>query len=340
MISLPSSSAVAAHAGSATLTVGIDVGGTKAACVVTDAHDHVLLRHVEPTETRALTAQLSGLVQRAIDHFADDDEHSITAVGVAVPGQVEPKTGTLALAVNLGGATIALGPELERLVGLPCYLEHDARTAAEWLRAGSSSGYDSDLAYISVGTGISAGIVIDGEVFRGDNGLAGEIGHVVADPDGPRCACGQLGCLEAMCAGPAIGRMARATVASGRATSLGAAASAVDVFAAAAAGDAAAGEIVVSVAGSLARALLGLMLTVGVRHVVIGGGVAAAGENLLAPLREAIRDERAASALADTVFGGAIIELLSPEIEAGARGAAAIARKRVAAEQREGVGKR
>ena len=338
ILSGPSSATVTAHAGTSTLTVGIDIGGTKTACVVTDAQDRVLMHEVEATDSAALASQVGSMVQHAIDHFAGDSEHPITAVGVAVPGYVEPHTGTFGLAVNLGGRPIALGPELQQRVGLPCYVEHDARTAAAWLHDSPRSALNEDLAYVSVGTGISAGIVLDGKILRGENGLAGEIGHVVAQPEGPPCACGLRGCLEVVSAGPAIARMARAAVANGRSTSLGASATAADVFHAAAAGDAVAGEIADAVAAGLARALRGLMLTLGVRRVILGGGVAAAGEDLLKPLRAAIERECAASALAEAVFTQATIELLSPEIEAGARGAAAIARRRVEAGQREGVG--
>jgi glucokinase len=322
------------------LTVGIDVGGTKTACVVTDAEDHILMHEVEPTEAGRLAIQLSGFVRRAVDHFAADSDHSIAAVGVALPGHVEPRTGNFRLAVNLGSSNIALGPMLQQMVGLPCYVEHDARSAAEWLHATAAEEVRDDLAYLSVGTGVSAGIVLDGRVLRGANGLAGEVGHVTADPDGAPCPCGLHGCLEVVAAGPAVARAAHEAMAAGRGTSLPPNPTAGDVFRAAAAGDKLAAEITTAVAGSLARAIRGLVLTLGVRHIVVGGGVAAAGEDLMKPLMAAIERERAASPLAEAAFAEATVELLSPHVEAGARGAAAIARQRVEAEQREGVGDR
>jgi len=321
------------------LTVGIDVGGTKTACVVTDAQDQVLLHEVQPTEATRLPEQLAMMIRHAVDEVAVSGG-TVTAVGVAVPGQVEPRSGAFALAVNLGGAAAVLGPELAQRVGLPCFVEHDAASAAEWFRLANGGGDRNNLAYVSVGTGISAGIVLDGEIFRGHNGLAGEIGHVTAEPEGPLCTCGLHGCLEATCAGPAIARMARDAVARGRKSALDQRASAADVFHAAARGDPLAREIVSVVSGHLARAIRGLLFTLGVQHVVIGGGVAAAGEDLLSPLLAAINGERAASALAEAAFAQTTIELLSPDVEAGARGVAAIARERVGADQREGVGKR
>jgi glucokinase len=322
------------------LTVGIDVGGTKTACVVTDAQDQVLLHEVQPTEATRLPDQLTTMIRHAVETVTVSTGGTVTAVGVAVPGRVEPSGGTFALAVNLGGEAVVLGPELAGRVGLPCYVEHDAASAAEWVRLANAQWEKANLAYVSVGTGISAGIVLDGEIFRGENGLAGEIGHVTAEPDGSPCACGLHGCLEATCTGPAIARLARDAAARGRETVLDENATAADIFHAAARGDPLAEEIVSRVSGHLARAIRGLLFTLGIRHIVIGGGVAAAGEDLLSPLLAAIASERAASALAETAFAHTTIELLAPDVEAGARGVAAIARERAEADQREGVGKR
>ena len=324
------------------LTVGIDVGGTKTACVVTDENDRVLLHEVVATDPARLTVQLSALARRAVDRFATQpSEGTVAAVGVALPGRVEPQSGAASLAVNLGAADLDVGRELEQSVGLPCYVEHDARAAATWVHARSAAAAaDDDLVYLSVGTGIAAGIVLQGHILRGASGLAGEVGHSFADPNGPRCACGMKGCLEVVAAGPAVARMTREALAAGRQSNLSADSGAADVFSAATAGDELAIEITTSVAEHLARAIRGLVLTLGVRHVVIGGGVAASGEALLGPLLAAIGRERAASPLVEAAFAQASIELLSPKIEAGARGAAAIARRRVNAQQREGVGDR
>ncbi len=325
------------------LTVGLDVGGTKTASVVTDADDNVLLHEVVPTDPTRLAHQLSEIIQHAVDQFPGDGDAAVGAVGVAVPGHVEPRSGTIRLAVNLGGSRdggeLALGPMLAESVGLPCYVEHDARAAASWIESSAvGSNAPVDLAYLSVGTGISAGIVLDGRVLRGANGFAGEVGHVSADPAGGRCACGLIGCLEHVSAGPAIARAAREALAGGRHSTLGPDASPTDVFKAAEAGDELARELATMFAERLARAIRGLVLTLGVSYVVIGGGVAGAGEALLKPVLEAIGRERAASPLVDAAFADARVEVLSPQIEAGARGAAAIARRRVLAENREGVG--
>ncbi len=337
------SPAVAAE--TAFLTIGIDVGGTKTACVVTDADDQVLLHEVVPTDSTRLAGQLSEIIRRAVDRLSSDGVAAVGAVGVAVPGHVEPESGTIRLAVNLGGSTdgggMALGSMLSDSVGLPCYIEHDARAAASWIASPAGDfGTGGDLAYLSVGTGISAGIVLDGRVLRGANGFAGEVGHVSADLADGRCACGLVGCLEHVSAGPAIARAAHAAVARGRTSTLTSRSSPTDVFRAAADGDPLATELATIFADHLARAIRGLVLTLGVSHIVIGGGVAGADNALLQPVLEAIRRERAASPLVDAAFADARVEILPPHVEAGARGAAAIARRRVIADHRKGVGDR
>ena len=329
-----------------TLALGLDIGGTKTACVVTDAEDRLLLHDVVPTDPGRLAGQVVSIARAAVERFAQGGTagQTIGAIGVAVPGQVDSATGVVGLAVNLGAPQLQLGRLVEQELGLRCFVEHDARAAAAWvhLRARQHSAGDAadDLVYVSIGTGISAGIVIDGRPLRGQNGLTGEIGHLPTTLSGERCACGLDGCLETIAAGPAIARQAHAGVAARRQTTLTSSATASDVFRAAEAGDELAVEIVDRVAGALAVAIRGLVLTLGVRRVVIGGGVAAAGEPLLERIRAVIAGERGRSPLVETAFRDTTLELLPPDLEAGARGAAAIARQRAADTAREGVAER
>ena len=322
------------------LVAGVDVGGTKPSLVVTDDWDRIHFERAAPTLRSALVDQIVGLVDEACRELGRD----VAAVGVAIPGRVDALDGSVRMAVNLGITHLALGPMLQAELGVPTFVEHDARAAALWLseRAaaeGTAQGSDS-LAFLAVGTGISAGVVLDGVLLRGANGLAGEVGHLVADPEGVACACGLRGCLETIAAGPAIARQADEAVAAGRSTSLSARSSAADVFRASAAGDAVAVEIVDRVADHLVRAIRSLVLTLGIKRVVIGGGVAAAGPALIDPIRSRIARERASSALIQAALGDPSVELLSPTEAPGARGAAAIARRRIGLPDREGVGER
>ena len=321
------------------LVAGVDVGGTKTSVVVTDGRDRIRYEHVAPTDPSSLVCQIAGLVGDARRELGQD----IAAVGVAIPGYVDPDDGSVSMAVNLGITHLPLGPLLQAELGVPTFVEHDARAAAIWLREQAPDGSADtppSVAFLAIGTGISAGVVLNGKLLRGDNSLAGEVGHVVADPDGALCACGLRGCLETVAAGPAIGRQADEAVASGRSTVLSPHSDAAAVFRAGSAGDAVAVEITDRVADHLARAIRSLILTLGVKRVVIGGGVAAAGPALLEPIRTRIAHERAASPLARAAMGDTTVELLSPTHAPSARGAAAIARQRIGLPEREGVGER
>ena len=321
------------------LVAGVDVGGTKTSIVVTDDRDAVLYEHVVPTDGPALVRQITGLVEEAQRQLG----RSLGAVGVAVPGQVDAVEGSVSMAVNLGITHLRLGPLLEAALGIPAVVEHDARAAALWLseRAADGSTHPpANVAFLAIGTGISAGVVLDGALLRGENGFAGEVGHVLADPGGVVCACGLRGCLETIASGPAIARQADEAMTAGRPTILPPHPSAADVFRASAAGDALSTEITDRVADHLARAIRSLALTLGVSRVVIGGGVAAAGPALLESVRARISRERAYSPLVRAALGDASVELLSPTEAPGAHGAAAIARRHVASRQREGVGER
>jgi glucokinase len=320
------------------LVAGVDVGGTKTSIVVTDDRDRILYEQVAPTDRSLVVVQIAGLVNDARREL----EHDVAAVGVAIPGHVDAADGSVSMAVNLGITHLPLGPMLQAALGVPTFVEHDARAAALWLSeaADGSAQAPASFAFLAIGTGNSAGVVLDGALLRGDNSFAGEVGHVVADPDGAVCACGLRGCLETVAAGPAIGRQADEAIAAGRSTVLSPHSSAADVFRASSAGDEVAVEITDRVADHLARAIRTLALTLGVKRVVIGGGVAAAGPALLEPIQARIARERAASPLVRAALGDATVELLSPTEAPGARGAAAIARHRIGLPEREGVGER
>ena len=176
----------------------------------------------------------------------------------------------MTLAVNLGWHDFALADGLEATLGLPVVIENDVRAAAIGLYDRASSTRANDLAYLAVGTGIAAGVVLDGKLHRGARGLAGEIGHAIVEHRRPPLPCGQLGCLEAFASGPSIARRRRQT--------------AREVYQAAAAGDRPP-ELVDDVGRRLAWAVHTLVMTYDVQRVVVGGGVSHAGSPFEAPLR-------------------------------------------------------
>jgi glucokinase len=310
------------------LRVGVDIGGSKVAVLVADPSGTVVGRELAPSvaaDPDLAIRQIAAVIRSAVA-AADATMDDVGAVGVGVPGRVDRTTGSVTFAVNLGWQHLPLGERLAAALGVPVAVENDVRTAAAGLHQRAPFGRIDDLAYLSIGTGISAGIVLGGRLHRGVRGVAGEIGHVVLEPDGPRCACGLDGCFEALAAGSAIARAARDAVASGTTTTLATLAdpSAEDVFAAATAGDATATAIVDRATTWIARMVHALVLAYDVRLVAIGGGVSKAGDPLLDRIRAALDAICVGSPFARELLSETEVRLLSPDLEIGPWGAIAL----------------
>jgi predicted NBD/HSP70 family sugar kinase len=259
----------------------------------------------------------------------------VAAIGLGIPGRVQPDTGLVESAVNLGWSQLAVGPLLAQRLGVPCRLENDARAAALGAyRAGEEQRFQN-WAYISVGTGIAAGLILSGRLYRGPHGMAGEIGHSIVQPGGPRCACGLHGCLEALASGPAILREARCrleTTANTCGPSLLQAPGALTtarVYEAAGAGDTVARVVTRQAGWYLAQAVHSLVMACDVERVVFGGGVARAGAAFLDPICDALDQLRRASPLAAEVLRPGLVGLLPPGHEAALWGAWALADEQV-----------
>jgi glucokinase len=318
-----------AAGGTRRLLAGVDVGGSKIAALVTDADLQPLGRFREPWPIGD-PAEAPAAIERAVDAALADagaTREQLAAVGVGVPGRVDPARGVVTLAVNLGWTDLDLGPRLAERLGVPVVLENDVRSAAAGLFQRGVLGPVRDLAYLGIGTGISAGVIVDGRLMRGPRGMAGEIGHVVIEPSGPLCACGLRGCFEALAAGPAVARRAMELLAAGRTSALRAIAepTAADVFEAADAGDAMALEIVGAVGRYVARAVHELVMAWDVDVVVLGGGVVGAGDAFLQPVLRALDGLRAASPLARELLRPGVVHLLPADADAGAWGAVVLA---------------
>jgi len=183
---------------------------------------------------------------------------------------------------------VPLRDRLSGRLGAPVLVENDVNAAALGAAALVAGGPGkADLAYLSIGTGLAAGIVLDGVLRRGPQNTAGEIGHIPVDPRGPLCNCGQRGCLEVLASGTAIASRWPHAEGGGPAAHL---------FAAAAAGDPAAVAVRDEIAGHLAEAVRILVLTVDVDAVVLGGGVAEVGAPLVTAVRDALRRQAETSA--------------------------------------------
>ncbi|MFN2161703.1 MAG: ROK family protein [Candidatus Promineifilaceae bacterium] len=299
------------------LFVGLDIGGTKTAVLVSDRSMNVLGWGTAPTVTSSPQALVEG-IYRAVEDvlaargLATDD---LLAVGAGVPGMVDPQTGIVQLAVNLNLHTFPLGSALSERFGVPVVLENDVRAASlgayRWLKNISPQRF---MAYLSIGTGISAGLVADGRLYRGAHGMAGEIGHVIFDPDGDRCACGLSGCLETISAGPSI---ARQWAHNGG--------TAEEVFAAAKQGDLAAQLVIQQAAQGVARAVQLLVMAYDVDRVVLGGGVMNAGDVFLEPIYAALAEMRAQSPLAERMLAADKVVAAPKEADVARWGAVMLA---------------
>lgn len=303
-------------------TVGVDLGGTKCLAVALEDGKVVDERRV-PTPVGE-TALLDALAAVAA---SVGDGTRVGGVGIGVPGLVD-RNGVLRFAPNLPGVVdLAIRAEVEARLGVPVRVDNDA-TCAAWgeRQAGAAQGYD-DVILVTLGTGIGGGIVAGGALMRGANGFAGEIGHMVVDPDGPQCPCGQRGCWERFASGGALGRLAQEAAAGGRARRVlalaGGDATVVrgeHVTLAAAEGDAEARAMLAELGWWVALGLVNLTQAFDPRAFVVGGGLVEAGELLLRPVRVAF----------DELLGGKAyrpaIDIVSAALgeHAGAIGAACL----------------
>jgi glucokinase len=272
------------------LTVGVDLGGTKCLGVVADRSGTVRDELRVPTP-RGKEATLAVLGDVAAELMA---RHGIGGVGVGVPGLVDG-AGVLRYAPNLPGVDeLPVAAPLAERLGVPVVVENDASCAGWGEReAGAGRGRDHVL-LVTLGTGIGGGIVLGGRLYRGHHGFAGEIGHMVVDPHGPPCPCGQRGCWERFASGSGLGRLAREAAVGGRASRIVALAGGdpehvkgEHVTAAAAEGDAEAAAVMAEYGWWVALGLANLANAFDPELFVLGGGLVEAGDVLLAPVRAA-----------------------------------------------------
>ncbi|MFI9354539.1 ROK family protein [Streptomyces lydicus] len=275
--------------------IALDVGGTgmKAALVGVDAAPSdgtppaLLYEARRPTGREhgpdAVVEAILGFAAELRDIGTERFGTPAEAAGVAVPGIVDERTGTAVYAANLGWRDVPMRALLsERLGWVPVALGHDVRTGglAEG-RIGAGRGADRFL-FVPLGTGIAGAIGIGGRIEAGAHGSAGEIGHIVVRPGGHACGCGQRGCLETVASAAAVGRDWAAACGDPQA-------SAADAAKAVQSGDARARAVWQGAVDALADGLLTGLTLLDPHTMIIGGGLAEAGDTLFAPLREAVR---------------------------------------------------
>jgi glucokinase len=307
--------------------IGVDVGGTKLLAGVVDAEfgvHHRAQRSVLGLDQSALLDTAVAAVQEAREAAGAE----VDAVGFGIPALIDQRTGTAVIAVNLALADIPFRDVMAERLGLPVFVDNDGNvTALAEHKAGAARGA-SEAVVLTIGTGIGGGLILRGELYRGAIGSGGELGHMVIDMHGPPCQgnCPGRGCVESLASGTALAREAarlaleRPGSALGRALAAGRRPTGPLVTELAHDGDPAATEALALIGRRLGVAIAALVNIFNPEVVVIGGGVIAAGEFLLAPAR-AVVAERALPPSRDVVkivparFG----------VEAGMVGAAVLA---------------
>ncbi len=265
--------------------IGVDLGGTNLRIAAVDENGTLLEKVTTGTQVKRGRDYVITEMCDAIRALSAKFEGSLKMMGagIGVPGIIDKRTGMLRKSPNLPGwLDYPVRDEIERRLSSPVFLENDANAAAlgeNWL--GAAKGMD-DMCMITLGTGVGGGIVQRQRIWDGMTGMAGELGHITVDPDGPRCNCGNYGCVEQFASATAVVRMAREAIARGEAPHLERAASSDPEFSSKAVynlalqGEAAAKEIFGKVGWALGILMADLVNAFNFPMYVIGGGVSSA----------------------------------------------------------------
>jgi glucokinase len=268
-------------------SIGVDLGGTNLRIAAVNQQGDLM-------EKVTLGTRVSRGKDDVIQEMCDAirgialkyrDAGSLQGIGIGVPGIIDMKTGMLRESPNLPGwSESPVQAQIEQLLGTRVILENDANVAAlgeKWL--GAAKGVD-DMIMLTLGTGVGGGIVLEGRIWHGMTGMAGEFGHMTVEPDGPPCGCGNRGCVEQYASATAVVRMAKEAIASGRAPALATAANSDPEFNAKAVynlaiqGDEEARRIFARVGRALGICLANLVNAFNLPMYVVGGGVSSAWE--------------------------------------------------------------
>lgn len=309
--------------------VGVDLGGTKIVSLAVAAGGHIMGRDRRPTEAaqgpEAIIQRIVASVRQAIAE-ADLRETKLKGVGISAPGPCDVRRGVVTHPPNLPGwEDIPLARIMSEALDVPTLLENDANAAAYGEhRFGAGRPY-RHMIFITISTGIGGGIIVDGSIYAGASGAAGEVGHMTLEENGPPCGCGSRGCLEALSSGSAIAREAGTLLAQGRCPLLarllseGRPLDAESVHLTAQQGDADARAVIERAGRYLGLGLANLINIFNPQGIVLGGGLCQIGPMILDPARAVARERSFAQSFAD-------VSIVEGELgdQAGALGVAAL----------------
>lgn len=273
--------------------VGIDLGGTKISTALSDLEGNIKCQTTIPTDAYQGEMAVLNRIISSVKYVLENGQVSISevkAIGIGSPGPLDSKTGVIITTPNLPFKNFNLVSPIKEEFGVDVYLDNDANVAAigEFM-FGAGKGTEN-LVYITVSTGVGGGAILNGKAYRGNTTNALEIGHTTVAPDGPRCNCGNIGCLEAVSSGTAIGKRGKEAVQSNVETSLKKyeEVTSAEVFKEAAAGDAVASDIIDNALNYLGVGVANAISTFDPEMVVIGGGVSKAGNIVFDKIQQVV----------------------------------------------------
>jgi len=312
--------------------IGIDLGGTKILTAVADDNGEIIARVKLATETELGQERIKKNIFKSIYKVLEKTDikiEKIKSIGIGSPGPLNVEKGIIYESANLPIKNMEIVELIEEETGINTYLQNDANTAALGEKVFGAGKEADDLLYITISTGVGGGIIINGKIYYGHTGNAGEIGHMTVDPTGPKCGCGNYGCLESFSSGTAIKNMAKKAIENDESTLIKKLArdkklSAKLVAKAAAKGDQKALDIFAKAGYYLGIGIANLVNIFNPEMIILGGGVLKAKEYFLDRTKEEFK-KRALKAPADIVK----IKEAVLEDEIGVKGAIALAMQKV-----------
>lgn len=290
--------------------IGVDIGGTNVKIALVDKHGHIAYQNSVPTAAEmGYEYSLKNIIDTIKNSFKESNisQEEIGGIGFGAPGQIDTENGVIRLLPNIPGwVNVPLAQIIEKEFGVPVKVDNDVRVATLGEYTFGAGKGTKNLVCITVGTGIGSGLIINGQLVRGAGMSAGEIGHLtLVENGGPICGCGNTGCLEALASGPSIVKMAEEYIMGGKSAKFRELAgdnpiTSAIVCEAAKQGDAVAQTIFKITGKWIGIAMASVSNLLNPEKIIIGGGVAQAGDLLLDPIRETIK-ERALKTASDSV---------------------------------------
>ncbi|MEW8957083.1 ROK family protein [Clostridium sp.] len=284
--------------------IGIDLGGTKIHGAIADLHGNVIESQVVPTDAKdgeeAVLNRIIGVIETVLEKSGKTSEE-VKAIGIGSPGPLDAKKGIIIASSNLPFKNFKLVDPIKNRFNVPVYLDNDANVATIGEFMFGEGKNTSNMVYVTVSTGVGGGAIVNGKIFRGNTSNALEIGHTTILPEGPRCNCGNHGCVEALASGTAIGKRAVEAVESGLETTLAKYENptSYEVFVEAKNGDEVAKDILHRSLTYLGIGIANIVNTFDPEMIVIGGGVSKGGQVVFDKVKEVV-DERALKAMVES----------------------------------------